>query len=399
MKKLSLVVVLLSLFYCGALLAEETPPSKDANNGSSNKTASASAWLDKFTPKFDFRYRYEMIDKETDKEARHRNRIKAILGLEFKANEYFNLALSLGSGSSDDPISTNQDLSTSFTKKPVWIEQAYMDFHMKFIDELEGLHFIAGKFKTPFLSVGKNELIWDGDLRPEGMSLTYKRKFVDMIEPFVNTGFFWVEERSASDDSYLLGAQAGLKFSLSELGLYVLAGAGYYDYTKTKDSKLFYVSAAKSFGNSTSSVPDPADAEKTITVYKNDYNEIEAFAEAGITKLLPFPVAVFGNFVVNNGADSENKGYLIGLSLGKCEEALSYELKYNYRWLQKDAVIGAFTYSDFAGGQTNAKGHEIAAAFAPLKNVKIGATFLYDLIDLDKEISYKRLMADLIVKF
>ncbi len=400
MKKFMLFTTIFTTFICGLVYAEENGASNNASDFSQNKTsATTPAWLDKFTPKFELRYRYEMIDKETDKEARHRNRIKAILGLDFKANDYFNLTFSLGSGSSDDPVGTNQDLSSSFTKKPVWIEQAYLDFHIKLIDELEGLHFQAGKFKTPFITVGRNELIWDSDLRPEGMSLNYKHKFADMIEPFVNSRFFWIEERSAADDSYLLGAQGGLKFSLSETGIYFLAGAGYYDYTKTKGSKLFYASADKSFGNTADSVADPADATKTITVYKNDYNEIEAFAEAGITKLLPFPIAVYGAFVYNNGADEDNKGYIAGINIGKCEEPLSFEVRYNYRWVQKDALIGAFTSSDFAGGQTDAKGHEVGAALQAMKNVKLGINFLYNLIDLKKEVAYKRLMADLTVKF
>ena len=53
----------------------------------------------------------------------------------------------------------------------------------------------------------------------------------------------WVEERSADDDSILLGGQFGYRHTLDN-GMRVTAGAGYYDYLDTQGRTPFWDGAA-----------------------------------------------------------------------------------------------------------------------------------------------------------
>ena len=50
----------------------------------------------------------------------------------------------------------------------MWIDLAYFDWHP---ERVEGLNVIGGKMENPFYAPGKTELLWDGDLRPEGVAL------------------------------------------------------------------------------------------------------------------------------------------------------------------------------------------------------------------------------------
>ena len=117
----------------------------------------------------DLRYRFESIDAESIPD-RLRNRVRARVGIKADINENTLLGFELASGS-DDPVSTNQTLGDNFSSKGVNIDQAYMRFRLTGQD----LDIYAGKFKNTLQRVGGNGLIWDGDLRPEGIGVKYGR--------------------------------------------------------------------------------------------------------------------------------------------------------------------------------------------------------------------------------
>ena len=50
---------------------------------------------------------------------------------------------------------------------------------------------------------------------------------------------------------------------------------------------------------------------------------------------------------------------MAGATLGKAKDKGSWQFDYNYRDLEADAVVGAFSDSDFAGGGTGAEGHKL----------------------------------------
>ncbi len=117
----------------------------------------------------DFRYRYEFIDDDRKTSDQHRNRIRARLGVKAKANDEWDLGLRIATSVSD-PVSTNQTLSDSFSGKPLRLDLAFFDYHPEW---MKGLNAQAGKIANPFYIAGKNQLIWDHDLTPEGGALNY----------------------------------------------------------------------------------------------------------------------------------------------------------------------------------------------------------------------------------
>lgn len=345
----------------------------------------AASWLERIKLHGDLRYRYERIEAE-GKDDRNRHRIRARVGLDAKVTDTLDVGFQIATGS-DDPVSTNQTLDGGFSSKDVWIDLAYFRWHP---ESIPGLHVIGGKMKNPFYRPGKTELVWDGDLRPEGVAAKYSKTLANW-DFFTNLGGFWVEERGAGGDTGLFGAQAGVKYAfpfLDDKG-YILIGGSYYDYGNAKGKSPFY-DPTDPFGNS-------VDASGN---YLFDYNLVESFAEFGF-KVHDIPISLFGNCVINTAsAVREDTGWLVGLTVGKCKAPNSWAFRYNYRDLEADAVVGAFTDSDFIGGGTNGRGHEFGFDYQIAKNWRVGVSYFYNEREPSAgEKDYQRLQLDLVFKF
>ena len=337
-------------------------------------------WTDQIKFKGDMRLRHETIAVE-NKDTRNRERIRLRFGAEATPSDDLKVVLQLASGS-DDPISTNQTLGSAFTTKSIGIDLAYLQWKpatAKFLT-VEG-----GKIKNPFHSAGGTELVWDSDLNPEGFVLGLEG-VGKRISAFLTLAGLPVVERSSAEDAVLYGGQGGVTLAVDQRGTSLALGVGYFDYSNTQGFAPFY-DTDDGFGNTVSAVGE----------YLNDYNLLEAYAELHL-KAGTAPASVFFDLVNNTSPDDRNTGWLLGLTAGKCKDPGSYQFRYNYRDIERDAVIGAFTDSDFRGGGTDAKGHEVGLDVQVTKPVKIAVSYFHNLLDV-QETAYDRLQLDLNVKF
>jgi hypothetical protein len=346
------------------------------------------AWVSSVAVKGDIRLRLEQIDDESKDDTRTRERIRARLGIEGQVTDRLLAAFQLATGD-DDPVSSNQTFSDAFSRKGFGLDLAYLRYTAA--DDLK-LYLYGGKMPKPFVSVA--DLVWDGDLNPEGVAATVEIP-MDGVGLLVNAGAFWVEEDSASDsdDRHLLTGQAALRLPVG--GFTLLLGSGVYAYQNMEGASLL-TDEAKGFGNATRNVGTVDEPE---LVYANDFTEVEAFTELS-GKIKDVPVALHAQYVVNTDADDDDTGYLVGAKLGKASKPGSFELGYNYRSLERNAVVGAFSDSDFIGGGTNGEGHKFSLGYGLAKNVQLGGTLFVNAKDPDgKDTDYTRWMLDLAAKF
>ncbi len=352
-------------------------------------------WTERVRLKGDFRYRYEHIDDDRKSDNRNRNRIRARIGVEAEVTDTVDVGFQLstsepsGAKGGGDPISDNQTLTGAFELKNVWFSQAWADWHPAAVP---GLHVIGGKMKRPFFTVGKSELIWDDDLNPEGVAVKYKKSY-DTVEAFGNAFGFWAAERSADADTGLFGAQGGLKKSFTAFGnkAHALAGLSYYDYGNIEGEAPFFDGDGDDFGNT-------LDAGGAL---KEDFDLFEIFGEFGF-RARNIPVLVFADYVTNTAASGEDDGWSVGFKVGKASEPGSWQFRYLYKDIEKDAVVGGFTDSDFRGGGTDARGHEINLAYQIAKNWRMVATYFHNETGIAKgedEEDYDRLQLDMTLKF
>lgn len=345
-------------------------------------TASAADWWQSVSLKGDLRYRHEMLDYE-GKDARHRERVRARVAVLGQVSEHISAEVQIATGS-EDPVSTNQTLGDAFSTKRVGLDLACFDIEPEFAP---GLTVTGGKFKNPFYKPGSSELIWDSDFNPEGGTAMYHAKWPGAELKLISAGL-WIEERSTAKDSRLGAMQGVLKVPFGESKSEVSFGGAFFDYVNIKGFSSFF-DPEDAFGNTVD----------TLGRYVDDYELVEGYVEFK-HEFPKLPVTVMADFVNNTAADSLNTGWLVGIRAGKTSKVGSWTARYIYRRVEADAVVGIFADSDFRGGGTDAKGHEIGGAIQVAKNATFDVSYFSNKIGLDKaETGFQRLQIDLQLKF
>ena len=347
------------------------------------QTAEKSSWSDSITLKGDLRYRYENIDAERS-DTRERNRIRARAVLIANPADDWEVGIGIASGD-DDPVSTNQTLGGSASTKDVRLDLAYFKWHAK-----PGLNVIGGKMKNVYHRAGDHSLLWDGDLNPEGLAITFER---DKL--FFNTGFNFMESDTKSNSSDIVyGAQGGFH-GTTGFG-HLVAGISYFD-LGIKGRESFFGDADDFFGN-TFRCTDPT--ALTGCEYLNDFEEVEIFAQLA-TSVGDMPLSIFADYVKNNAADDLDTGWAAGFTLGSANTHNAWELGYVYQDLEADAVFGLTTDSDFGGGGTDASGHIFKGSWAFSSKWKVAFTYFLNErnMDVGVEEDYDRIQIDTAFKF
>ncbi|MFA7486309.1 MAG: putative porin, partial [Phycisphaerae bacterium] len=160
-------------------------------------------WVENIKWSGDLRYRHEQFDNtDAGNEKRRRDRIRARLRLDAKVNDEWDAIFRLATGSSDSPTSTNQTLGDSgsdgFSSKQIWLDWAYASWRPK---SIAGLNVLMGKMGNPFYAVGKNQLIWDSDVSPEGIAAKYSFDLTEKDKVTITAGGFWLAERNNAADA------------------------------------------------------------------------------------------------------------------------------------------------------------------------------------------------------
>jgi hypothetical protein len=325
----------------------------------------------------DFRYRHEWIDSESNP-ITNRHRLRLRLDVEFTATPEVTIFSGLSSGS-DDPVSNNQTLGDDLTVKDIRLSQAYLRYHPKAV---MGLEFIAGKFKNQIVIPGKSELIWDSDLYPEGMMLSIERE-VTNVHMDLSGGGYWIEENKENDDVFLLLVHLQTELKVQN-GPELIGGGGYYHYYNVAGLEPFY---GKANGNTLS------DGK-----YAFEYHLAEAYAGLK-TRVGRFPLLIIADGVLNTAIGENRTGWVGIIEIGKVKEPGSWKLRYNFRRIESDAVVGIFADSDFIGGGSDGRGHEINAELGVLDKTSIAVTYFNNKKGLQAKQDFQRFQLDIKVKF
>ncbi|MBF0407386.1 MAG: putative porin [Candidatus Riflebacteria bacterium] len=363
------------------------------------------SWTDSSKVAGDYRVRYDQIYYPgwvPSLENYGRWRVRLRLGFDTIINKdtdfkvRFSTSEDRNVGMQGNPTSTNLTFTNVASKKPVFIDVGQLVFRSS---DVKGLLLMLGKFETPFHAPGGTDLLWDRDLTLEGGAVKYENKNGDWNFSSVLGGFVLMERRN-SNDSNMFGGQVAFKHTNHERKHNVVFGAGYYGFNRTKGRQVFdWQGENRNYGNT----------KNADNLYIYDYKEAECFVEttweAGSVKRV-MPVSLFGNIVKNLDSEvDDNKGWLLGVSVGKLSKPGDYAFKYDYRMLEKDAVVGAITDSDSLGGGTNGKGRRFSIERQTMKNVTLKASYFDNVINISDEdtnnrnYKLKRLQMEVQTKF
>jgi hypothetical protein len=309
------------------------------------------AWATKTQFKGDVRVRQETIniDGQTNSQDKDRQRIRARLGAYTEINPQVSTGIRIATGGSSDARSTNQDLDGYFVKKDLWLDLGFIDYAPTAV---KNLHVIGGKMNQPWVSMG--DVIWDGDINPEGLATTYSIPLGGKTELFGSAGYYTLKDNIDGEgtqfrhDLSMTAGQLGARFAPTD-NLKVTLGGSVYAFDNDKDSAALRVN-----GNTT-----------------NEFRLYEGFGQIDISGL-GLPLALYGQYIVNNDStDDQDTAWLAGVKT----KVFGFGLDYNYRDTQRNAVVGAFTDSDFANGTTGSRGHKFKVGYEIDKNFSVGATY------------------------
>jgi hypothetical protein len=216
----------------------------------------------------------------------------------------------------------------------------------------------------PWVSMG--DIIWDSDINPEGLAVTYKYPLSGSTELFGSAGHYTLKDNVDGEgvqfkhDLRLYAGQLGGRFALTD-SLKLTLGGSLYSYDNDKDSAC----------PTTGTVTAPC----ALAVNGNSPNETfklyEGFGQLDVANL-PVPLSIYGQYVNNKDASNDqDTGWLAGVKT----KVYGFGIDYNYRDVQRNAVVGAFTDSDFANGYTGSRGSKLKVSYELDKNFTLGATY------------------------
>lgn len=344
------------------------------------KPAALPEWIEKVKIKGDLRLR-EQYQKRDEGEDRWRTRIRARLGLEAAVNEKALIGIGLATGE-NDPRSSNLTLRDSFGADDIKLDFAYGQYKLT-----EWASFVGGKFKNPIWT-GRSDLIWDTDITPEGVAAQFFDKPSEDWGWFVNAGYYVLDENGANGrDPFMWFVQPGFDLFFSDKANLRVAAA-YYDTTHVEDSILDY-SAETNTGATTGLAYEYDSYGLTAQL-----NLLGVVPDIPLVRSIPY-LTLFGEYIYNPDPDDDNQAWLVGLSFGeeKVKDLGQWAFTYNYRRLERDAVLDILPDSDFFEGETNAKGHEAIFAYGIGKNMFLSLDY-YNNEEIDGSIDEDLLQFD-----
>ncbi|MFZ5574187.1 MAG: putative porin [Pseudomonadota bacterium] len=353
-------------------------------------------FADRNAPAPNFQVAGQSISNTTDD--RHRERIRLRLGLNANVTSMVDAGIRITTGNTADPVSTNQTLGTTANKYSLVLDRAFLK-----LTPFDGLSVSAGRIPNPFFGT---DLVWDDDLNFEGAAVRYTpwANADRVFKPFVTAGVFPLQEieESASvkaRDKWLYGAQVGMEWTPGTSTRFKL-GAGYYDYRNISgvanpvlNDTQFNLTAPQSRqkGNSVFNIDNDGNPNTNLWALAADYQIANLTLVADFSDALPVHVIGSLDWVRNIGYDRgrtlarsgqnispEVDGYQARLTIGhpRVADRDEWQAFVGYRYLERDAVLDAFTDSDFHLGGTNHKGFMIGGAYGLYKNTWLSARWM-----------------------
>jgi hypothetical protein len=324
-----------------------------------------------------------------------RQRVRARLGISAHINQQVDAGLRLSTGNTTDRTSTNQTLGQNFNKYTLVLDQGYLSLRP---GSLPGLQLSGGRIANPFFST---DLVWADDLGFEGVAARYRADAFGAHKAFFSAGWFPITPGNpgSSRSRSLLGLQAGMEGALGRgedrykigLSLYNyrgLAGQKETDaaYLSRPDylTRYEYAQGLRQRGNTLFRLNAPSDTSNNNYGLASEFRELNLTVMAEFPRLLPVPITLTADFVKNlqfdradirartgeDLLDGKGTGFMLKAQIGQTQTLKpgDWSAWLAYRYVGSDAVLDAFTNSDFGLGGTNNKGFVLGASYALYDN-------------------------------
>ena len=331
---------------------------------------------------------------------RTRGRYRIRIQGKAKINDHVSAGFRLASGG--DRRSTNQSFGgggVDFAPDGIYIDRAYITLQPWLEKDLK---VVIGKQSNPFRwKKGRDYMLWDGDINPEGVAIRWQGEVGDGLSAFVNTGYMVLDENSSAKDPHVFALQGGLEAELTEN---VSAGGrvSWYNF-RSLDMGV----TGRGFSQGSSGGGNLALTEEL----SDGINVFEVAGYVACNASEEWPVLAYFHYAQNADADDaitgdeEDMGWGIGLEIGDKKKVAKFGV--GYYELEANFFPSQFIDSDLFDGFTNREGYTVYASKQIWKNTDLNLTFFMgeeiedDIVFSNStvEADRMRLQTDIVVKF
>jgi hypothetical protein len=361
------------------------------------KASALPEWLKRFTLSGDIRLRYQgdfftennyipinpatgayLYNTTAD---RNRFLMRARLMLNVKIADQVEAGLRLATGNLDNPVTNNQTMGNYEKKYSTIMDLAYLKWSPS-----EQLTLWGGRIPNLFFCT---DLVWSPNLTFDAIAVEARAPFSSTLGGFLTAGVFPLQEfEYTTKDKWLFAGQAGVQYQPGK-DVNVKLGVAYYYFNNVQGE---YSNPNSPLLNS--SVPGYVQKGNTyfdvdpttgyLLALASNYHELNITASVDVGLWERLHLVFIGDFVRNLGfnvtqarlrtgdpfLEKNVNGYQVGAVFGhpQLESFLDWRAFLFYKYLGADAVIDAFTDSDFNLGGTNAKGWIVGGDLGLTKN-------------------------------
>ena len=299
----------------------------------------------------DVRLRYESNFGSNAVRNRDRWVLRARLRGTYAVTGWLKAGAQLTTGDPDDPNSSDVTLSNFDDDLQVSLDQAYLTA------TFGGLQLSGGKFVLPFT---RTDLVWDGDIYPEGVSASFKHPLSSASSVRASGLYFVIDESIGGKDSRMIGGQLGATIRPSP-SLELALSAAYYDY------RLSSVLGG-----------DAGDFRSNLFAggrYLSDFNLIDIIGSASWSDAgKSWPIKLTFDYVKNTGAAvSADTAFSIDAMIGKTGAKGDWRFGYGYAQADVDAIFAAFSNDNIVLA-TNYIQHSVAVVYTLAPHVILNGT-------------------------
>jgi hypothetical protein len=342
---------------------------------------------------------------------RNRARIRVRFGFDGKLNEDFIAGVSLATGSLGDPTSTNESFTNFFDRKTIALDRGFITYNPV---AHRWVSVTGGKFAYTW---NRTPMTFDSDLNPEGFSEKFSFDLHSpVIKNFTLMGMqLLFNESSGGTDSYAIGGQASTKLQLGKFWSTTasLTALKWNNIDSLLNASAFAVGQSPGEGpgckGGVQGFPTPTSTGGANCVFAPN-NFTNAVTTIGAnhfysqflyvdfilnnqfkTPSARLPLNLLGEFIVNpeakahplgsNGAvrndlGSQNKAYMLDVSLGQQKNKNDIQVGYAWNRIAQDAVLASFVESD-QRTQTNVIQNRIYGLWRVRSNTTASYTYWF----------------------
>ncbi len=334
-------------------------------------------------------------------ETRIRFRGRARLAVQSDLSDSISAGMRIVTGNTSDLVSETQTLDGS-TPYTFGLDQLYIRLDERNAQRFPWLSVVGGRFLNPYQT--PTDLIFHKDLTFTGVAATGRFGLGDgspeQTHLFLTVGAHQLQEiEFSAHDKWLVAAELGANVRWGEAQRLRVTGA-FYDYFNVTgrlnpaDEPGLYNYTAPAFlrfGNTLFNIANTPNDTTQLFALASKYRlaNLNATYTYGIGRYtLGVTADAVRNFGFNAAAVEGNTGYYVAPRVKGYQTELSFGYPavvtagawrglVGYRYLQRDAVIDAYTDSDFHYfGGTNARGYYLVGDYGIANNVWLRLRYL-----------------------